>query len=535
MSTVSVLRFRVLLPIILFVCPTLASADGSIEGTVTFWGDPGGGTQIEISAMESPWTDQIDTTVVGLNDSFSLSVPDGDYYIQANMDRDGGFGDPEPDDVVVLWDSNGDGRWDQVTVDGGTVTGVDIDLGFVYVDIDAAGADDGSSWADAFNDVQNGINLAVSGVDVWVAEGTYVPGVNRSDSFLPKPGVRVYGGFAGVESLRSERDWNANETILSGDIGVIGTHTDNCYHVVRAEGSTPSALLDGITIEHGYAHVGNTVDDQGAGIRARGGGVTLANCTVRDNSALSTGGGAMANLGGTIKAYNSSFIDNSAAGGHGGGYYGNAASAQPQTLINCVFSGNYAYRGGGIALEGTGLAPVLANLTAGGNSAGDLGPGLFTYSTQAYTVHNSIFWGNGPAPVGFWTTAPTINYSIVEGGWAHGGTHILTDDPSFVDAGQGNLRLELDSPAIDAGDNSAVPIDLHDADGNHWTDEPIKRDRDFNNRFRNLPYIPNTGNAAPDEWPVDMGAYEAWDPTLIFEHDFDSGDIDPWTRVVGMP
>lgn len=521
----------VLIGLILTVAPLTASAQGSIEGTVTFWGDPGGGTQIEIAAMPDTWSGPAATVLVGLNDTFTLPVPDGSYYIWAYMDRDDEFGDADDEDVIVYYDADSDGAWDMVPVSGGATTGIDIDIGFVYVDADATGANNGASWANAFTDLQSGIDLAVSGIEVWVAEDTYLPGVSRSDSFFPKPGVRVCGGFTGAETKRTERDWNTHPTILSCEIGGPAA-TDNCYHVIRAEASNPNALFDGVTITRGYAN-GGPGDDQGGGIRARGGGVTLANVTVLDNFAT-TGGGVMVNTGGTVKAYNTSFVNNQAPGFEGGAYYGNTSSSQPLTLVNCVFTGNSAWRGGGIALTGAGSQPVLVNLSLSGNSAAGEGGGFYNNSTIQYTIHNSVFWGNtGPNPqISSYAGVnwPIVNYSIVQGGWPHSGTNILDQNPSFADA---DLRLNLDSPAIDAGDNTVVAIDLHDADGNHWTDERIHSDRDFNQRFRNLPYVPNTGVSAPGEWPVDMGAYEAWDPTLVFEHDFEGGGLDPWSNVVG--
>jgi hypothetical protein len=538
----SVVRCSVIFTVL---TPLAAFAQGTIEGTVTFWGDPGGGTQIQVAAMPEPWTDPVDQVVVGLDDPFVLSVPDGSYYVWAYLDRDVGFGDPEPEDVVVLWDGDGDGSWDPVTVSGGSATGVDIDLGFVYVDTSANGANDGSSWADAFIDLQDGIDLAVSGVEVWVAEGTYFPGPNRSDSFLPKPGVRVCGGFVGTEIIRHQRDWNAHPTILSGEIGG-ASNTDNCYHVILADYANPSAIFDGFTVTRGYADGPHAqYDDEGGGVRARGGGVTLMNSTILDNYSAQVGGGITTYTPGYVVVVNSSFIGNEATY-YGGGIWIHAAAPVPSQVVNCVFTGNSSFRGAALTVQGQvwapGSEPVITNASVSNNNALIEAGGIYTNTTTAnppdapVRIENSIVWGNtAPAfpQISYYTAAslsPVVNYGIVEGGWTGPGANVLDQDPSFADTA---LRLNLDSPAIDAGDNTAVPIDLYDADGNHWTDEPIKRDRDFVRRFRNLPYAPNTGVSAPGEPPVDMGAYEAWDPTLIFEHDFEGGDLDPWTNVVG--
>ena len=150
--------------------PAAGWAQGSIDGTVTFWGDPGGGTQIEIAAHSDPFGPPEVSVFVSIpGGSYSIPVPDGTYYIAALMARDGVFGEPRPEDVLAWYDADADGDQDTVTISGGAVSGADLDLGFIYVDIDAGGANNGSSWPDAFTDLQDGIDLAVSGIDVWVA------------------------------------------------------------------------------------------------------------------------------------------------------------------------------------------------------------------------------------------------------------------------------------------------------------------------------------------------------------------------------
>ena len=291
-------------------------------------------------------------------------------------------------------------------------------------------------------------------------------------------------------------------------------------------------MLNGVTITRGYAN-GGAIDDHGGGVRARGGGVTLANVTLIDNYAV-TGGGVMVNLGGTVKAYNSSFVNNQAPGFEGGGFYGSTVSALPLTLVNCVFTGNSAWRGGGIALTDAGLQPVLVNLSLSGNSAGGEGGGIYVNTSIQFTIHNSILWNNtGPNPqISAYAGVawPIVNYSIVQGGWAHSGTHVLNLDPSFADA---ELRINLDSPAIDAGDGSVIPRDDHDVDGDNYVDGPVTVDRDFNRRWVNIPYIPDTGPVDPGDDAMDMGAYEAFDPTIIFYEGFEGGGTGNWSNVVG--
>jgi len=91
----------------------------------------------------------------------------------------------------------------------------------VYVNAEAAGANDGKSWANAFLDLQDAFSEAGEGCEIWVAGGMYKPDRgtgDRSASFVLKSGMSVYGGFAGTESDPSERNIDANPTILSGDL-----------------------------------------------------------------------------------------------------------------------------------------------------------------------------------------------------------------------------------------------------------------------------------------------------------------------------
>ena len=111
----------------------------------------------------------------------------------------------------------------------------------IYVDADAtAGANDGSTWDDALTDLQPALTAAGSGTEIWVAAGTYKPtsGTDRSASFQMKNGVTLYGGFdpSVGDTAFEDRDWEANETILSGDLNGddgpdFANNGENSYHV----------------------------------------------------------------------------------------------------------------------------------------------------------------------------------------------------------------------------------------------------------------------------------------------------------------
>jgi hypothetical protein len=162
---------------------------------------------------------------------------------------------------------------------GGVVTGraggeVLAAEGTIYVDTDASGANNGTSWDDAFTILQPALEAAVSGDQIWVAAGIYTPtleftpGEPRTATFQMKNGVEIYGGFdPSVGDVDWEdRDWVSNQTVLSGEIGVAG-NADNSYHVFYHPVGTSldsSAILDGFRVVGGYAN-GSSNHNSGGG------------------------------------------------------------------------------------------------------------------------------------------------------------------------------------------------------------------------------------------------------------------------------
>ncbi len=313
----------------------------------------------------------------------------------------------------------------------GNVWGVDFREvpPFVYVDANATGSNDGRSWANAYNHLQDAIAGLCPDV-IWVAKGTYYPDRNsanpsgsgsRTATFQLKSGVAIYGGFAGGETSLNQRDPTANVTILSGDIGTPGNNSDNSCHVVTGSGTDPTAILDGFTITDGNA-VPPSIYFMGGGMYNNTANPTVANCIFTANSALlgggmynefasptltdcsfstnSAGGGAgMLNIGSNPTLTDCSFSTNSAA--HGGGMYNGGSNP---TLTNCTFSGNSALGpdkgGGGMANLG-GSSPMVTNCTFTGNSAEYAGGGIYnefsnpTVSDCAFSENSANNYGGG--------------------------------------------------------------------------------------------------------------------------------------------
>jgi len=323
-----------------------------------------------------------------------------------------------------------------------------------YVKWDATGANDGSSWTDAYIDLQTAITFASSDEQIWVAAGTYKPttGTNRGYSFELQDDLAIYGGFEGTEMLLAERDPSTNVTILSGDIGIPNDKSDNSYHVVRASFVYISAILDGFTITSGNAN-GTFEAQYGGGMYSDYGFPVLRNITFDNNSALSGGGMYSVSDGnhGHPILHNVTFSNNSAT--FGGGMWNGSSNAQ---LENVTFSGNSAVYGGGMGNHDS--SPHLWNVTVSGNLASTYGGGVYNEANSNPGLQNVILWGNN-APTGSQiyndTSAPTVSYSVIQGGYV-GGTSIITTDPMLGTLGDyggftQTIPLLAGSSAIDAG------------------------------------------------------------------------------------
>lgn len=291
------------------------------------------------------------------------------------------IGYDEYDGSFIPGEGEGEGTEEGEGSFEGLVEG-DVQADVVYVNVGGTGSFiDGLSWGTALRTIEQGFLVAeISGAsEIWVAAGTYAE--ERSGlggSLQLEPGVALYGGFSGGETLRTQRDPQANPTIISGATANDGQPATS---VVRAASDT---RLDGFTLSGGRGTVGG-------GVFADGGttpiaNVLIENCIFTDNTATVSGGGLMALGNVSITLRNSSFA------GNGGAVSGGGATLQGAiaTFDGCAFTENTAPSGGGLfTLD----ANVLVTNCAFNANTADSGGGLSNLNTQG-EINNTLFDGN---------------------------------------------------------------------------------------------------------------------------------------------
>jgi hypothetical protein len=287
-----------------------------------------------------------------------------------------------------------------------------------YVKPNGNDGNTGASWEQVFRTLQKALAVATAGDEIWVAAGAYYPDEgpgqtnnDRSSTFQLRNGVGVFGGFAGTETLRTQRNWVSNVTILSGNIDQSGDNNSNAYIVTTGSATDATAVLDGFMVKDGNS------DDSGGGMLIGFGSPTVRNCTFSANSAVN--GGGMAIFFGSPTISLCTFSGNSTTAGSGGGMW--IFEGSP-TISNCTFSGNSAGgSGGGMGfLEGS---PTVSHCTFSGNTASIDGGGMFTALGSA-TISFCTFSGNTAGSGGGMSNignSPTINQCTFSGNSAGSG------------------------------------------------------------------------------------------------------------------
>ncbi|QIE59018.1 HYR domain-containing protein [Rasiella rasia] len=346
----------------------------------------------------------------------------------------------------------------------------------VYVDQNATGANDGSSWANALTDIQDAI-IAINDCPaldtIYIAEGTYLPTAttDRTISFEIPGNTDVYGGFSpsnGAIDLAT-RDFNTYPTILSGDIGVPATSADNSYHVVSMVSAGTTILLDGLRVVDGNANGGGT-NDLGGGIYATNAQqqITIINCTITNNAASESGGGLYVS-GAVNVAIINSVLNFNTSDNLGGGF--TIVNSNIRTE-NVLIHDNTAVTGGGLNFQtNTSVFDLyLIGTTFTQNNASTNGSALYINNTGDvnYNLINDIFWNNGSESIGLLNLAMITEFgsnSLFESGGFVGTCCLFDVDPLFTNPAAFDFTLQPGSPVIDIGTNGDV-MQATDLNGN---------------------------------------------------------------------
>jgi hypothetical protein len=304
--------------------------------------------------------------------------------------------------------------------------GVSAGASVLHVRADALPGGDGLSWATAMNDLQAALAAATprSGVNqVWVAEGNYTPSSSDATvSFALRNGLALYGGFAGSETSLGQRDIDSHPTVLNGDIGgddIVGAgafwyttwniNSANSGHIVTANGTDATAILDGFIVANGSTGPAGTPAGSelmfGGGLYAVDASPTIRNCTFTHCLAAFAAGGAMYLWNSNAVVTDCHFVENYGHFADGGAVYVGGAS-QP-VIRDSSFETNIVV-GEQPDIEGAGMAvwstqPVeirrcdfignTAKTFYGASPAPAYGGGLFNFN-QPITVGECRFIDN---------------------------------------------------------------------------------------------------------------------------------------------
>ena len=282
-----------------------------------------------------------------------------------------------------------------------------------------------TSWATAANNIQDVVDAAsVAGALVLVTNGVYQTGERVASEFGAIPNRVAVTKALIVRSINGPA-----VTVIQG---YRDPHSTYGYGGVRCVYLANGAALEGFTLTNGAA-------GYGGGVWCESSSATVSNCMLTGNLAY-LGGGA---TGGTL--------NNCRLNGNSSTYGGGASGG---TLNNCTLRGNSASAAGGGANVCT-----LNNCTLSGNSATNYGGGV-----TGGTLNNCIVYYNSAPNGDNYSDYIVFNYSCttplppnVIGN--------LANAPLFVDYAGGNLRLQTNSPCINAGSNAYAPAGP-DLDGN---------------------------------------------------------------------
>ncbi len=355
-----------------------------------------------------------------------------------------------------------------------TASDIQADHKILYVDDSAPAGGNGTSWALAFNRIQDAVLAASEGDEIWIAGGRYVERVQ----LLPK--LSLYGGFGGFESSREERNPSIYETVIDGEGRLSG--------MVSAEG----CVIDGISIANTNGFYGaiqcvnasstirncrfiDNVARYGAGVACSGPGaqVTIDGCYFFGNSAQA--GGAIISFNGATATISANKIYNNSATVGGGAIY---LQESTNAVVNNWIIGNNSDRdGAGIFILYVSESNIINNTLAYNRAEGSGGGFLICIATPV--VMNNIVYGcsaqygggvYGFPPTGIWDYNAVWGNLVPEYWGVYVGAHDFNMSPwfvapQFINPWLGDYHLLPISRCIDAGNASAPGLPLTDAEG----------------------------------------------------------------------
>lgn len=278
----------------------------------------------------------------------------------------------------------------------------------IYVKTTGDDNNNGSTWDLAKQTITDALDTAATGDEIWVAAGTY------NELIFVKAAVQVYGGFAGTETSRDDRNWEANQTII--DSSSVQGNEDYRSTVTFANGIGTNTSIDGFTIAGGTGTVLRH-HRYGGGIYCEDrSSPTIANNHITHNSADSGAGIFCYNFSRPL-IYNNIITDNTAED-WGGGIYcwydppgGSPLPAETPVadIYNNLITYNTASWGGGVAvysssviIDGLPSAKLRDNIIYGnGRNPSDtsrytesVGGGIYCEYVSPLTITGNNVYGN---------------------------------------------------------------------------------------------------------------------------------------------
>jgi hypothetical protein len=280
-----------------------------------------------------------------------------------------------------------------------------INAQITFVNPDATGDNDGSSWFDSYTNLQDALDNTTEGA-IWIKSGIYVPGGDAEGydlTFDVSGTVTLLGGFDGTEVFEDDRDIVANLTVLSGDVAgddVMEDFSinkdDNRRHVIVVDtfATDIGIFFDGLTIEGGHTEADTDLDF----FAISGGGIFSTNiinvrdCIFRDNYAAR---GAGVFLNGTVDNsdfFRVTFTQNRSTSQSAGIHIRNASNIN---IENCDFINNQTTRGAIYPLNCDNVT-IEDCLFEGNETVGEtaFGGAVFNWHTTNFEIIDTDFINN---------------------------------------------------------------------------------------------------------------------------------------------